>query len=126
MNANKTQCIFIATRHLLSKISTYVKIELQDDIIEPVTKSKNLGVFFDRYMTFDKHINEIHRKVMGTLIYINIIKDYFDKDTRKVVVQSLGLNILNNCNTTRGTTNTTLLNKAQKLLNFAAIVIDGK
>ncbi len=57
MNVNKTQCIFIGTRQLLSKIPTNVKIEIQDDIIEPVTNVKNLGIFFDRYMTFDKHIN---------------------------------------------------------------------
>ncbi len=50
MNANKTQCIFIGTRQLLAKIPTNVKIEIQDDIIEPVTKVKNLGIFFDRYI----------------------------------------------------------------------------
>ncbi len=77
-------------------------------------------------MTFDKHINEIHRKVMETLIYINRIKDYFDKDTRKVIVQSLPLSILNDCNTIWDTTSTTLLIKAQKLQNFTAEVINGK
>ncbi len=84
--ANTTQCIFIGTRQPLIKIPSNVKIEIQDDIIDPVTNVKILGEFFDRYMTFDKHINNINRKVMGTLIYINIIKDYFDKDTRKVIV----------------------------------------
>ncbi len=70
MNANKTQCIFIGTRQLLSKIPTNVKLEIQDDIIEPVIiLKKKLGIFFDRYMTFDKHINEINIKVMGTLIH---------------------------------------------------------
>ncbi len=80
----------------------------------------------NRYMTFDKHINEINRKVMGTFIYINRIKDYCDKTTRKFIVQSLALNILNYCNTIWGTTNNTLLKKAQKLQNFAAKIIDGK
>ncbi len=77
-------------------------------------------------MTFDKHINEISRKVMGTLMYINKIKNYFDKDTRKVIAQSLSLSIINNCNTIWGSTNTTLFNKAQKLQNFSAKVIDRK
>ncbi len=40
MNANKTQYIFIGTRQLLSKMPTNVKIEIQDDIIEPVTNVK--------------------------------------------------------------------------------------
>ncbi len=50
---------------------------------------------------------------MGTLLYINRIKDYFDKTTRKFIVQSLALSILNYCNTIWGTTNNTLLNKAK-------------
>ncbi len=88
MSANETQCIFIGTRRPLSKTPTNVKIEIQDDIIEPVTNVKNLDIFFDRYMMFDKHNNEINRKVMGTLLYINRIKDYFDKTTRKFIVVS--------------------------------------
>ncbi len=41
-------------------------------------------------------------------------------------MQSLALSILNYCNTIWGITNTTLLNKAQKLQNFAFKIINGK
>ncbi len=30
---------------------------------------KNLGVYLDRYLLFDVHINELKRKVMGILYY---------------------------------------------------------
>lgn len=87
---------------------------------------KNLGLHMDRYMTFNKHICEMHKKVIGTLMYVNRIKDYFDKDTRTAIIQSLVLSIINYCNVIWGTTNTNLLNKVQKLQNFAAKIVDGK
>ncbi len=77
-------------------------------------------------MTFEKHINEINRKVMGSLTFVNRVKDCFDRDTRNVIVQSIVLSILNYCNTICGTANSTHLNDIQKLQNFAAKVVDGK
>ena len=56
---------------------------------------KNLGVHFDRYMTFESHIDEVHKKVMGTLIYLNRLKDSFEPETRLIVVQSLALSLIN-------------------------------
>lgn len=61
---------------------------------------------------------------MGNFACIN--NDYFDKDTRKYVIQSLALNIINCCNTILGIANTTLLNNAQKLQYFDAKIKDGK
>ncbi len=40
MDADKTQCIFIETRQLLSKTPANTKIVFQDNIIEPVTNEK--------------------------------------------------------------------------------------
>ncbi len=125
MNEGKTQCIFIGSRQLIAKLPSNLTIRVNDNIIEPTTHVKNLGVHFDNYMTFDKHITEISRKTVGTLMYINRIKDNFDKSTRVIVVQSLVLSILNYCNTIWGTTNATQISKVQKLQNFAAKVADG-
>lgn len=80
----------------------------------------------DQYMTYDIHINDIHKKVMGALLYINKIKHLFDRETRLIAVTSLALSHLTFCNIIWGTTTTTVLNKAQKLQNFAAKVADGK
>ncbi len=101
MNANKTQCIIIGTRQLLAQTPN-ITINLHNTIIQPVTHVKILGVHIDRYMTFEKHINEINRKVIGSLTFVNRVKDYFDWDTRNVIVQSLVLCILNYCNTIWG------------------------
>ncbi len=72
---------------------------LHNTTIKHNTHVKNLGVHFDTYVTFETHINEISKKVTGTLMYINRVKNCFDKSTRILVVQSLVLNLLNYCNT---------------------------
>ncbi len=126
LNAKKTQCIFLGTRQLVPKIPANTTITLHNTTITPNTHVKNLGVHFDTYMTFETHINEISKKVTGTLMYINRVKYCFDKSTRILVVQSLVLNLLSYCNTVWGTTNIILIDAVQKLQNFAIKVVDGR
>ena len=76
-------------------------------------------------MSFDSHIDNVYRKVMGTLIYLNRVKDCFEPTTRSIVVQSLAMSIVNYCFTVWGSTSLVHLGKVQKLQNFAARVING-
>ena len=125
LNPHKTQCIFIGNQQLISKIPSQTVIRLNETIINPSISVKNLGLHIDRYMLFDHHINEIHRKVMGILIYINRISSHIDKSSRIIAVQSLALNIIYYCIMIWGTTNNSLKIKMQRLQNFAARVAVG-
>ncbi len=71
------------------------------------------------------HIQEMQKKVMGILFFRNRIKDKFDINTRKIVIQSLALSIVKYCLPVYGTTNSTLLRRVQKLQNIAAKVCVG-
>ena len=64
-NSSKTQCIFIGNRQLLSNIPPNTTINFNGNIIHPSKQVKNLGVYFDRFMLFDTHINEVNKKAMG-------------------------------------------------------------
>ena len=66
------------------------------------------------------HIAELSKKIMGILMFINRVSDFFDKPTRIVIVQSLVLSLINYCITIWGSTNKTLIQSIQKLQNFAA------
>ena len=83
---------------------------------------KNLGLYIDRFMTFSSHVDELCKKVSGVLIYLNRMKGCFDDETRVQVVQSLTLSIINYCVKIWGSTNNSVIEKAQKLQNFAARV----
>ncbi len=125
LNASKTQCIFIGSRQLMARIQDNTIIQLDGNSITPSKQVKYLGVFLDCHLTFDVHIHELSKKVMGTLMYLNRIKDKFEKTTRILVVQSLVLSLMNYCLKIWGTTNATLLHNVQKLQNFAARVAVG-
>jgi len=62
LNENKTHCIFIGSRHCISKLSEDISINFNGNQIVPKTVVKNLGVYFDNYMIFNSHIDEIYKK----------------------------------------------------------------
>ncbi len=86
---------------------------------------KNLGMHFDAHMTFDTHVSYISRKVFDTTVYINRIKDNFNRTARITLIQSLVLSIMNYGIKTWGAANTTNINRVKKLQNFAAKVVLG-
>ncbi len=56
----------------------------------PISKCVNkiLGAHFNKHMSFDTHIQQLNKKVIGIIKYINRIKDIFDKDTRVIVMKT--------------------------------------
>ncbi len=88
LNSKKTQCIFIGNIQLLTRLPLNTDIKLDDEIIIPTSYVKNLGVNFDRYMLFGRHVNEVTRKAVGTLMYINCVSASLDKPCRIIVVHT--------------------------------------
>ncbi len=62
---------------------------------------------------------------MGVLIYINRISSCLDKTKRIIAIQSLVISHIKYCLSIWGMTNSALINKIQKLQNFAAGVAVG-
>ncbi len=62
---------------------------------------------------------------MRSILFLNKVRDRFEAATRKTVVESLVLSIINNCLPAYGTTNTTLMKRVEKLQNFAAKICAG-
>ena len=125
VNEAKTQCIFIGSRQLISKIPSDTVVRFGNSIISPSAHVKNLGVFMDQYLLYDVHIREITKKITGILYYFNRIKDRFDSQTRIMIIQAIAVSSLNYCLRVWGMTTKTQLEKAQKLQNFAARVAVG-
>ncbi len=92
---DKTKCMFIGSRTLLSKIPTDTVIHASETYIKPCNSLKNLGVYFDKHMLFDTHITELTKKAFGTLMYINRTKEIFSSRTRNFFIETLVLSIIN-------------------------------
>ena len=71
----------------MAKLPCNLSICVNASIIKPTTSVKNLGVYFDTYMTFENHITEMSKKAIGTIMYVNRIKDNFDKAISVIVIQ---------------------------------------
>ena len=125
LNENKTQFIFFGSKYNLSRIPEDVRLKFNDITINPSKSVKNLGVFMDSNMTFSTHIDELRKKVTGTLLYLNRVCDKFFSDCRIMVIQSLVMSILNYCLKVWGSINKTQMDKLQKLQNFALRVAIG-
>lgn len=127
LNTNKTQCIFIGTRGHITQIPNDTCIQVDGSTITPSSSVKNLGIYFDNFMQFETHILHISKKCLGTLMFINRLKENFDKNTLKLLIQSLVLSKMNYGLTIWGNTTTTCIQQAQKVQNFAAkVVLGGK
>ncbi len=125
LNSMKTQCIFIGSRALISKIPGNTIISPGEASIHPSRSVKNLGLHFDHYMSFDVLMTKMSKKVSGTLMYINRIQDLLSKEARLTAVETLALSHINYGITIWSTTNIMQLKRVQNLENFAAKVTIG-
>ena len=125
LNENKTKCIIFGSNQYLSRIPEQTCINFNSVSLTISEKVKNLGVVMDSGMTFKFHIDELQRKVNGTLIYLNRVWQRFELESRIMVVQSLVLSVLNYCLSVWGSTNKTQMSRAKRLQNFAARVAIG-
>ena len=125
LNENKTQCIYFGAWQYISKIPDNLKIVFNGNELSPQKHVKNLGVYMDCCMTFNAHVNKLHNKLMGVLLFLNRITKRFDQDSRKMVVQSLILSLINYALKVWGSTNKTNILKVQRLQNFASKVAIG-
>ncbi len=72
VNATKTQCISIGSRQLCSCMSEHVVANYDGTNISPSTHVRKLGLYVDRFMSFDNQ-----KKKMRMQIYFNEISFYF-------------------------------------------------
>ncbi len=78
LNPKETQCISIGNRQLLPRIPPETFINRDGVHIHRSTHVKNLGIYFNKYMFFDVHIDERNKKVMGILMFLKRVSENFD------------------------------------------------
>lgn len=125
LNERKTQCIFFGAWQYIRRIPESTKIMFNDNELIPQKYVKNLGVYMDCCMTFSTHINELHNKLMGTLLFLNRNTKRFNPECRVMIIQSLILSVLNYALRVWGSANKSNLIRAQRLQNFASKVAVG-
>lgn len=125
MNPAKTQCIFIGNLQLLSHITLDTIFSFDRDSIHPSIHVKNHVISMDCYATFDVHVRELNKKLVGILLHKSIISSNFKKRTHTIIVQSIVLSIINHCIKLSSPVNKILMENISKFQHKVAKVSVG-
>ena len=125
LSASKTQLVVIGTQQMLRHTPS-VSICVGGSLIEESATVRNLGVTFDRSLTFSSHITNMKTRCNGLLVGLSHIRHSLPSELVDTVVESLVIPIVRYCITVYGSANQTNLKQVQSILNFCARVMTGR
>ena len=94
INHLKTKFLLIGPRQLLPRLPKKVSLSFLGVSLKPADSACDLGVTLDSYLSYDCHVTKLVSSRMSKLCQIHRVRDCFDKDTLKLIIQSLVLNKL--------------------------------
>ena len=112
----------IGTRQQLARAGNAV-IQIGDDMIYPTNAVRNLGFFYDKYMKNTTHVNRDTSTVYITIKKISKIRHFLDKNTTKILMQTLVLSKIDYCNSLLLGSPKYNLDKMQHMQNIACRII---
>lgn len=125
INSSKTQFIILGSQQNIRNIR-HPTINFMDSVIEVSKTAKNLGVVFDRCMSFTSHVDDVIRRCTGTLRGLGHIRHCIPERTIITLVEGLVLSVVRYCLSVYGACTITQIRRLQKLINFGARVISGR
>ena len=132
MNGNKLKLNDSKTEVILCKNPRYaekppeITVNINDIIIEPSLRIKNLGVIFDEDLSMSHQISNLCRNMIFQLQKISSIRPYLTEEAAKTLVTSLILSKLNSCNSLLAGITKENMSRLQSIQNHAAKLIKGK
>ena len=123
----QTQLIVFGNRQNLRNLSTAnFEITFRDANLVPCDEVKNLGVTFDKNLTWNSHVGAVSRRCTGTLIGLSHVRHLVPRGVIITLVSALVLSQVRYCISVYGNGSKQNLARVQKILNFAAKVIFGR
>jgi hypothetical protein len=86
--------LLINPEKLLGKLLEETTITFLGEEITPTTNAKDLGLNLDSYLTYDYHIKNVVSSCMAKLCQINRVKDSFDRDSLRLIINTLAMSKL--------------------------------
>ena len=124
VNANKIQLIVFGNRQNLRNLPNF-KVTFGDANLVPCDEVKNLGVTFDKNLTWNSHVGAVSRRCTGTLIGLSHVRHLVPRGVI-TLVSALVLSQVRYCISVYGNGSKQNLVRVQKILSFAAKVIFGR
>lgn len=125
INEKKFELLPIGSRQNLRNLPNF-SVNFHQTTLEPCMEAKNLGVTFDRFLTWDSHVSKLTQKCFGILTGISHIRHHIPPSAVPILVSALVLSHIRYCLSVFGNGSSKNLQSINKILNFAARVISGK
>ena len=122
INSGKTQIMIVAPDSI-KKLILINGVFVGDVCIRFVDKAKNLGILIDSSLLFDCHINKVAQGCHQTLRQLARVKRFFTKDQLQILVSSLVLSRVDNCNSLYFNLKSGTICKLKSVLNSAARIV---
>ena len=124
LNTSKTEILLLGTRQNTRDLSP-VSVRVGGGTVQESDCVKNLGVLFDRHLTWDAHVSDVVRKCVGLLIGLRHLRHYLPQDVMMTVVQGLVMSRVRYCLAVYGNGSAANHTRLMKVVNFAARVVAG-
>ena len=122
LNEEKTEFLIAGTGRQLSKV-IIDSLNVVGIDIKPTTSVRNLGVIINQDLSLRQQVNAICRSCYGHLRSIIQIRPYLTKSAAHTIVQSLISSRLDYCNSLVAELPQYLIQKLQKVQNWAARIV---
>ena len=122
LNASKTEILLLGTRQNTRDLSP-VSVRVGGETIQESPCVKNLGVLFDRHLSWDAHVDDVVRKSIGLLIGLRHLRHYLPQHVIFTIVQGLVISRVRYCISVYGNGSSTNDVKLLRIMNFATRVV---
>ena len=119
LNDSKTELLIIGSKQQLAKVHINC-ISVGSTEIKPVRKVRNLGSWFDEYMSMNAHVGQVCSKGFHGLYKIKQIRNFLSEDAINTLIHAFVTSHIDYCNSLLYGLPKTQLNRLQRLLNAAA------
>ncbi len=122
LNDSKTEVIFLGTKYKLDQINSD-GVTIGDSIISPADKVKNLGVFFDKYLSMDDQVRSIYKSGFYHIKNLWRIRKFLNADQANIAAHAFITSKLDYGNALLAGAPKYQINKLQLVQNAAARVV---
>jgi hypothetical protein len=123
LNENKTDFMFIIPKKYVNSACIPTSIAFNSSVLPVSTCARNLGVYFDTRLSFDKQVSNVCRLANFDLRRISSIRHYLTTEATKTLVCSFVLSRLDYCNSLFPRLMQYQLDRLQKIQNHAARLV---
>ena len=125
VNTGKTELILFGSRQNCRDLDP-ISIRFREDTIREGPTVRNLGVVFDKYLTWDSHVSALVKKCNGILIGLSHVRHQIPTDLLPILVNALVLSHVRYCLAVFGNGSEKNMQRLQKVLNFALRTVSGR